>query len=125
MPCTSDWPCDTGPSKAQIEADKKARRLNAIGEATLCGLLTNLSKYAEGKTLEEVLTEMHLDWKEMNVTFVEVQEWWTDHQKKDAIRRKREDRERKVRNAERARKKLRREALAALTPEQRKALGFK
>jgi hypothetical protein len=98
VPCNS---CGR-PSGDDYEARKKIERL----EAMLCALIkvTGLDT-----SLDKV------DWAEAGVDAQDLRKWWTDHQEKD---RQRRDRERHEADRER----LRAEALAKLSPEEKVAL---
>jgi len=86
-------------------------------EAVLCGILSNIRDRANRR--EDPIGNLFesVDWEEVGVTRKRVEKWWKDHQKEDEERRAREA-------LEAARKRVRDEALAKLTPAERKALGL-
>lgn len=84
--------------------------------SSLCAVLTKMESNMPKKTFEQWMDA--IDWKESGVTKDELMTWWEDHKEEDARRRAREAKEA-------AEKKIRKQALAKLTPEERKILGVK
>jgi len=105
MPCR-DWTVEDRYSEISKE--------KAMLRASLCALMTALETddAAFGAILKKI------DWKEAGVTKRELLMWWEDHKEQDRVRKVRETKEA-------AEKKLRAEALAKLTPEEKKVLGIK
>ena len=105
MPCrTDDW--DT--------PKKETRNGLTIGqlEAALCGILTVLEKEERIFSLDDV------DWDEAGVSRKAVDTWWKAHKREDKARRKRE--------AEEARKaSLRKIAIGKLTAEELEVLKIR
>lgn len=98
MPCMSepDW-----------EYQARLKQERAMFEALLCASFT---------LLEDQGLLDQLNWEEAGVTKKDALAWWTSHKKEDEARRKREAR-RKVKEEKR------KQALAKLTPAERKILG--
>jgi hypothetical protein len=115
MPCR-DWDEST---RIQVVADheKEARLQREIDflEAALCGLIRSLP--ITGFVTRKYPFE-RVNFKEAGIRRGQLQTWWEQHQIRD---------NRKVHEemAEEARKKLRKKALAKLTPRERKLLGVK
>jgi hypothetical protein len=102
MPCT-DGGVPYPPSEYEL--------LQAKAPAMLCALLLALP----GEVVYRAATQA--DWIGAGVTRDEFERWWVEHQRRDVMRR--------LRDAEAIRReKDRSEALAVLTPAQRKALGL-
>lgn len=99
MPCTVQE-YGSGPSREDLEI-----------RASWCAILTVLENSG---MLESVLTAC--DWKEAGVTKAEVLKWWAEHKEQDRKRRAWE-------RADRKKREVKKQALAKLTPEERKALG--
>jgi hypothetical protein len=101
MPCT-DGGVPYGPTREEV--------LDSKAPAMLCGLIGALEKSDFLDALDRI------DWKEAGVSRAEFNAWWKQHREQDEDRR--------VREAEKAiKEKAKKEALAKLTPEERKALG--
>lgn len=101
MPCRN-WEHD---EHIHSQYRKKVRTL----EAMLCGLATMIDA--------SNLSFTRVDWKEAGVTREEFLKWWSNHQA--------EDRQRKQREQETARRKLDKEnALKKLTDREKKVLGL-
>lgn len=103
MPCT-DGGIPYPPTREE--------KLNAMAPAMLCALVSTLDKEA----LEGVLKKVN--WAEAGITHAEFDEWWALHKRRDASRRAREKE-----YAERD--KQRKDAIAKLTPAERRVLGIK
>ena len=112
MPCR-DWTVeDEWRLKERDAKDKEMLMLRA----SLCALLTKMEANMPKKTFGQWLDAV--DWEEAGVTKRELMTWWEDHKEQDRVRRER--------MAEQLREiKLRKEALAKLTPEEKKVLGIK
>ena len=106
MPCR-DWTVeDEWRMKGSVE--------KAMLSASLCAILTLLEKDPDGFAL--MLKK--IKWKEAGVSKRELMRWWEDHKEKDVKRRER--------MAEQLKEiKIRKDALAKLTPEEKKILGIK
>ena len=116
MPCR-DYMDDHASHAYQVaEANKKCeilrKRLDNVTRL-LCGVMHELEQ-------EGVISAQH--------ELVGLKEWWTEHQRLDALR---EQKERKAREekqkklaAKRAAERAKANALSKLTPEERKALGL-
>lgn len=86
----------------------------ALIRASLCAVLTVLE--SDDAAFASMLKK--IDWKEAGVSKREFLTWWEDHKEEDRVRRER--------MAEQLREiKIRKEALAKLTPEEKKILGVK
>lgn len=110
MPCL-------GPTPDEWNAERRAKGTLAGErefEAVLCGVLSAI-RDRDGAA-EVVCWLDTVDWQEVGVPRERVNNWWAAHQFEDEQRRSRERRD-----AERA--TVRSEALAKLTPAERKALG--
>lgn len=96
-------PCNSGPySDDDYTYRKRIEKL----EAMLCALCRVVDI---GDALK------HIDWKQAGITEKEFRDWWQEHQRRDIARREGElARERQA--------KLKRDALAKLTPDEREAL---
>ena len=94
----------------RLEKDKEA----AMVRASLCAVLTVLED--DDAAFAAVLKK--IDWKEAGVTKREFLSWWEDHKIEDEQRRLREIKESRE-------KKIRKDALAKLTAEEKKLLGIK
>lgn len=104
-------PCRDGMEDLR-RAEEHAER--ALIRASLCAVLTLLEKDPGGFAL--MLKQ--IDWKEAGVSKREFLGWWEDHKEEDAKRRER--------MAEQLREiKVRKDALAKLTDEEKKVLGIK
>lgn len=124
MPCS-----DAGDTSREDEerdrkrADSAAKRHKSI-EAMLCGITTVLSHGINVSrttvTLSDVLESV--DWTEVGLTQLDFANWWDEHQAKDAARYRREAVVRKADVAKAKERKLAKDALAKLTPAERKAL---
>ena len=80
----------------------------------LCAVFRALAK-EKGLLMEGLLNQ--IDWKEAGVSKKQVLDWWKNHEEQDRLNLERKEREA-------AAKKLKKDALAKLTPEERKALGI-
>lgn len=106
MPCRDEMVEDMW----RREAAEKA----AMVEASLCAVITLLEKDPAGFAL--MLKQ--IDWKEAGVKKRQFLSWWEDHKEEDAKRRERMA-------AQLREIKIRKDALAKLTPEEKKILGIK
>lgn len=105
MPCR-DWTVEDRYSEISKELSKVS--------ASLCAVLTVLE--GDDAAFSAILKK--IDWKEAGITKREFLMWWEDHKEQDKIRRARVAKElREI--------KIRKDALAKLTPEERKILGVK
>lgn len=108
MPCTNEgWP----PTEEEIQDAK-------VPAAVLCALMRkaedpagNLTPF--GVALANVLSD--IDWAETGVDHPTFAAWWARHKMRDAQRRAKE-------RQNRAEERLRQQALAKLTVEERRAL---
>ena len=106
MPCR-DWDV---PHSGSTVVDKGA----AVAKAGLCAVLTVLE--SDDAAFADMLKK--INWKEAGITKREMLLWWESHKEQDARRRER--------MAEQLREiKIRKDALAKLTPEEKKVLGIK
>ncbi len=106
MPCRDEMVEDMW----RREAAEKA----AMVEASLCAVMMVLE--SDDKTFKSTLKK--IDWKEAGVTKRQFLSWWEDHKEVDAKRRERMA-------AQLREIKIRKDALAKLTPEEKKILGVK
>lgn len=90
--------------KYQAKQDKIFNE-NKFLEAALCAVLTAITGPMQFQIRELIVK---IDWDEAGITSAQLETWWTDHQKKDAIRLEQE----------------RNQALAKLTPAEKKLLGL-
>lgn len=98
-------PCNSGPYPDDDYTYRK--RIEKL-EAMLCALC---------RVVDIADALAHIDWKEAGITEKDFRDWWQEHQRRDIARREGElARERQA--------KLKRDALAKLTPDERKALGL-
>lgn len=105
MPCRDYY--DDHPEQAfrdLIEPEYKKKI--AFLESALCGAMNALEKH----NLE---TYKVIDFKEAGITPKELKTWYKEHQKQDSIRK-----------AEEAKKKIKENALAKLTAEEKEILGL-
>lgn len=108
MPCR-DW--DDGLEMDRLRKDK------AFLEAALCAFLASHERlgFMPGDRILNCI-----DYDEAGISKQELMDWWENHKKNDAIRRKKEEKEK-----EEIRKfNLRVIALSKLTMEEREALGL-
>jgi hypothetical protein len=107
MPCRDDW--DDRPPHSP--ATRHGLTI-ADFEATLCSLFAQLER-------QDVLDSWlnNVDWQEAGVNRKNVEQWWTKHKLEDQRRRAEEQAKREI-------AKLKKAALAKLTPEERTALGL-
>jgi hypothetical protein len=119
MPCN-----DGGPNSEQIEAElrelKRKNRELILRSQIACAALTFLEHTNQLETLIE-----NTDYDEAGFTEKDLRKWWHDHKTKDIQRRKEEEQARQAKIDSVENKRIKRETLASLTPEQRRALGFK
>jgi hypothetical protein len=101
-------PCDSGPPHPSVALNEK---LNAFLDETHG---RTLSRRRDNDAMARELCEW-CKTHDVTTQSLELQIWWRDHQRHDAEREAREV-------AEQERQKLRAEALAKLTPAERKAL---
>jgi len=106
MPCR-DW-------TVEDEWRMKGAKEMSMLRASLCAVLTKMETNMPKKTFGQWMDA--IDWKEAGVTKRELMTWWEEHKAADSRRRVREAKEA-------AEKKIRDEALAKLTPEEKKILG--
>jgi len=115
MPCRNDY----DPSmNSNIFKDCNHSAFNAELEVVapaLCAVFRKLEA-EHGLLMEGFLNQ--IDWRGAGVTKKEVLSWWNTHKEQDERRREREAQEA-------AAKKLKKAALAKLTPEERKLLGVR
>ena len=104
-------PCRDGMEDVRRREDAERR---AIVEASLCAVLTVLE--ADDDAFASMLKK--IDWKEAGVTKRQFLTWWEDHKEWD--RKRREAVAKQVHEA-----KVRKDALAKLTDEEKKILGIK
>lgn len=124
MPCT-----DGGPSPMEEAAERRAvtaeQRAFKMVEAMLCALMSMLEEqtFSRKETFSEALDR--IDFKEAGVSRKEFELWWAKHKEADAKRLQREagaaQRDAQKKLDEQARK----EALAKLTPRERRLLKVK
>lgn len=117
-------PCTSGPTMEQEIAYERERRLPP---AMLCAILTVLENVTVGHLAIDVDDNERMaksavldlvDWEEAGVSRREFHTWWREHKAKDEQRRAEE-------KAERERKRLKKSALAKLTPAEKKALRLR
>lgn len=111
MPCL-------GPTPAEWDAERR-RNGTLAGEnefeAVLCGILSTIRLRDGDDELGKWLD--CVNWKEVGVPRKRVEKWWKEHQAADEERRATELREAN-------KNKVKRDALAKLSPAERKALGL-
>lgn len=108
MPCRSDgWDTPETPKRNGLDIDQF--------EASLCAVFTVLEAMNDTE-LNQLLDKV--DWKEAGVKRGHVEAWWTRHKREDENRRKREA-------AEKRKAELRKVALGKLTPEELDVLGIR
>lgn len=98
MPCSSDGYPDS--------RDTELRRLRDV-EAMLCAVMS----VTPGTVIDKI------DYKEAGVSKSTLIRWWEEHRRKDDERRSRE-------RAREAQRKAKADALAKLSPAERKVLGL-
>ncbi len=104
-------PCSDQPTYYERTAIAQ-RELNKVN-AMLCGVLTSAENLGILGTVLQNVNET-----ECGVTIASIRSWFNRHKKEDARRKAREE-------ATRKQEEVKREALAKLSPEERKALGLK
>lgn len=104
-------PCTNGPSLAEQYHDMASenRKLTAM----LCGTLRAIENFGLLGSVLKSVNEV-----ECGVNGAKILVWFNRHKEEDAKRKAAEQAKQKAEN-------LKREALAKLTPEERKALGLK
>ena len=108
MPCRSDgWDMPETPKRNGLDIDQF--------EASLCAVFTVLEAMNDAG-LDQLLDKV--DWKEAGVKRGHVEAWWKRHKREDEDRRKREA-------AEKRKAELRKIALGKLTPEELDVLGIR
>ena len=108
MPCSSDgWDMPKTPKRNGLDIDQF--------EASLCAVFTVLEAMNDAG-LDQLLDKV--DWKEAGVKRGHVEAWWKRHKREDEDRRKREA-------AEKRKAELRKIALGKLTPEELDVLGIR
>lgn len=117
-------PCQTFFSDRDI-AEQDAERIRELEKlwihdspvaAMLCAVLGQIAFDQSGKVAASIrLTDLPAD----------VQEWWKEHKKRDALRHRKEALAKLAKETVKRRNKEREAALAKLTPKERKLLGHK
>jgi hypothetical protein len=108
MPCRSDgWDMPETPKRNGMDIDQF--------EASLCAVFTVLEAMNDA-ALDQLLDKV--DWKEAGVKRGHVEAWWKRHKREDEDRRKREA-------AEKRKDDLRKIAIGKLTPEELAILGIR
>lgn len=108
MPCRDEM--------AEAQDRKRDYQELAFLRAGLCAVLTVMEKNMKKKTFAQYID--CIDWKEAGVTKREFLGWWEDHKEKD--RKRLAAMEKQLKEI-----KIRKEALAKLTDEEKKILGVK
>ena len=107
-------PCNDGGDIHPVDAYHTRKELEFV-EAILCAVLTAIEK-RWGSLRDSFLYE-YMDFRDAGFTEKQMLHWWDKHKARDAERRKRE-------NEAAQKEKLKKQALAKLTPAERKALGI-
>lgn len=109
-------PCYDGRS-VSIDADRLEELRKC--EAVLCAILRAVNGAQSYAPMAQLWTLLdHVDWQGAGVSRAWLQAWWQQHQQQDQDKARAEA-------MEKARGKVRREALAKLTNEERRLLGIK
>ena len=111
MPCR-DWP--EGPVHTVYEDTPATKAKVKTLEAMLCAVLTASKNIGLDHDLQLI---KRINERESGVTKKELFDWWAAHQEKDRARRRAEQ-------AAELKRQVKLQALAKLTPEERKALGL-
>jgi hypothetical protein len=123
MPCCDDYPpVDHSHEISQLRVDNK------FLEQALCAALSALKVAAGHVSFDECRTvdplDM-LDYKEAGFKRARLKLWWEKHQADDFKRKQREASAAAKKTAEEQLERERQDALAKLTPKERKLLGLK
>lgn len=122
IPCRDIYTEEYGRSSSDINKIVAQEKEIAFLSASLCAVIR-----AGEATYKDFLTS--LDYKEAGIKYLELANWWNEHQEKDRIRREKEAAEaaKRVAAAKMAAevKRLKKQALSKLTAEEAAALGIK